>query len=241
MRAWLETALFSCPLTLGAEEYAMGRGLSQVALQDFGVGVWAKDSLEEDAPDLLFRKRFGQKGSRVDGSLCIPLRCPRGNLIGAEFRSWNGPKVIRQFLLPEAEWNPVFIGLTPQVMEKVWAGGSVWVAEGLFDVGPLGFVIPSQDVVVGTLRARLSDRHILFLRRFCRGYTNMVYDNDETGRKMTHGYLDETGTHRWGALELLNRVGMRCRDVPYFGGKDPGEIWERSGTEGLSRAFGWAA
>ena len=67
----------------------------------------------------------------------------------------------------------------------------------------------------------------------------MVYDNDETGRRQTVGYVDTvTGKRRWGALDVLRRVGVKARDVPYRGGKDPGEIWEKQGTAGLRRAFG---
>jgi hypothetical protein len=46
-----------------------------------------------------------------------------------------------------------------------------------------------------------------------------------------------TNKHRWGAVETLCRVGVRARDIPYRGGKDPGEIWDRSGVDGLRRSF----
>jgi hypothetical protein len=161
-------------------------------------------------------------------------------LLGIEARTWGvgETKKLSQILLPEADWNPVFIGLTPSTMGKLWEGCDVWVVEGVFDLGAVEHVAPKKDVVLATLRARVSDRHCAFFRRFLRGRVNMVYDNDETGRRQTLGYIDpSTGKKRWGALDLLGRVGVEARDVPYRGGKDPGEIWERQGTEGLRRAF----
>ena len=66
----------------------------------------------------------------------------------------------------------------------------------------------------------------------------MVYDNDQTGRDQTFGkIIAATGKKQWGALDTLSRVGVKCQDRPYRGGKDPGEIWEHTGTDGLKRAF----
>lgn len=246
MREWLETALMSFSLSEDAEGYLLGRGVRESRIRDIGICVWDSRALSTDAPDVLFREGdgetrkggHGRRGERLNGRLCIPIRSPRGSLIGIEARTWQGDKRVTQYLLPEANWNPVFIGLTPAVMQKVYAGGSVWVGEGLFDAGPLEHIIPSQDVALATLRARISDRHATFFRRFCRGWVNMVYDNDKTGRDQTVGYTDAaTNKHRFGALEILSRVGVRVRDIPYRGGKDPGAIWDQGGVVGLRHAF----
>lgn len=238
MREWLEAALATCSLPEEAAGYAMGRGMAEHRIHDLGLVVWDSDALDDAAPDKAFRDDHKDRGQRWDGRLCTPIRCPRGKLIGVEARAWSGEKRISQYLLPEANWNPVFLGLTSSVMDRVWQGGDIWIVEGLFDMAAMEHVVPPTDTVLATLRARLSDRHVRFLRRFCRGTVNLVYDNDETGRRQTFGYVDEaTGKRRWGALESLKRVGVKARDVPYRGGKDPGEIWERSGSEGLRRAF----
>jgi len=83
----------------------------------------------------------------------------------------------------------------------------------------------------------LGRMHIEFLRRFCRGWVHMVYDQDPTGRKATTGFRDDTGKWTPGALDNLKRVGLRCEDVPYSGGKDPGEIWDKGGIAQLRTAF----
>ena len=47
----------------------------------------------------------------------------------------------------------------------------------------------------------------------------------------------ETGKRVWGVTERLQRVGIKARTVQYRGGKDPGEIWEGRGNEGLRHAL----
>lgn len=242
MRDWLEIAFATFGLTEEAEGYALGRGITSDRIRDLGVVIWRSDLLTSPAPDALFcdvkNGGYGPRGERLHGRLCFPIRGPRGQLLGFEARSWTGEKRVSQYLLPAASWNPVFIGLTQAAMRRVWDGGDVWIVEGVFDMGALEHVVPARDAVLATLRARVSERHAVFLRRYCTGTVHMVYDNDETGRKQTHGYVDPaTHKRRWGALEILSRVGVRARDVPYRGGKDPGEIWDRGGVRGLQRAF----
>ena len=241
VKDWLDHALTAFSLTEEAEGYLLGRGISEERIRDLGLVLWDATRITASAPDPAFCDRksgHGPKGERLQGRLCTPIRGPRGQLLGVEARAWGGEKRVTQYLLPDANWNPVFIGLTPAVMLKVWNGANVWVGEGLFDMGAMEHVIPETDVALATLRARVSAGHAQFLHRFCSGWVNMVYDNDETGRQQTHGYVDRaTNKRRWGAIEILSRVGVRARDIPYRGGKDPGEIWDRGGVEGLRRAF----
>ena len=241
VKDWLESALASFSLSEDAEGYLLGRGVTEAKYRDIGIGLWDSGAITTPAPDPAFCARkggHGARGERLEGRLCTPIRSPRGALLGVEARTYTGDKRVTQYLLPEASWNPVFIGLTPTTMQKIWDGGDVWVVEGIYDMGALSHIVPSHDVVLATLRAHVSNQHAQFFRRFCRGYVNMVYDNDETGRKQTLGYVDaQTNKRRWGALDVLSRVGVRARDIPYRGGKDPGEIWERRGLTGLRAAF----
>lgn len=217
----------------------MGRGVSESSIDRLQIGVWSPP--EDPAPDPVFRDRYGDNGELLADRLVYPLRSPRGGLIGFESRSMHEKSVTR-YLLPEAAWNPVLIGF-PAAMEKVWAGGDLWVVEGLFDLTALERIIPERDAVVASVRAKLTQKHVEWIRRFM-GLGNatsqvyMVYDNDETGRRGVVGYVDEsTGKLRWGALKQLESVHVSAVDVRYRGGKDPGEIWERTGTEGLRAAF----
>jgi hypothetical protein len=106
----------------------------------------------------------------------------------------------------------------------------------LFDLCPLEWAIPEKDAVLASVRAKLTMSHVEFLRRFCRGRVNMVYDQDDSGRKGTFGFIDESGKKQMGALDWLRRVGLQCRDIPYEG-KDPGVIWDTGGVSAVRNTF----
>jgi len=241
MKAWLQTVLNNrADLPEEAEGYLLGRGMLEETIDRLGVGLWRP--AEVPAPDPSFKDRYGEKGlgEWIRGWLVYPFLSPRGAVLGFEARRWWGDKKISDYRLPSAMWNPVFIGLTPETLQRIWDGGDVWIVEGLFDMTALERIVPAKDVVLATLRAKVSDTHVEFLRRFMRSTAtvHVAYDNDETGQKQIHGWTDEkTGKHRWGALERLQWVNVSCRAIPYRGGKDPGEIWEKTGTEGLRQAF----
>jgi DNA primase len=218
---WLTEALKACTLEERTEGYLLGRGAKEESYRSLGCVTWTHPY---DAPlgDEIFRKKYGPpRGLKLQGWLVCPIYSPKGKVIGFEARNTERKA----------------LGLSPEAMEKIWNGGGVWVVEGLFDLFPLEWVVPPQDVVLSTLRARLSDKHVEFLRRFCTGCVHMVYDRDEQGLKATRGWTDETGRRRWGALDKLKRVKLLGREVPYLGGKDPGEIWDKGGVEALHREF----
>jgi len=167
--------------------------------------------------------------------VAIPLIAPSGRLLGVEFRS-RFEKRITEFLVPESRWNAVMIN-APQAAEKMWAGGSIWIVEGLFDLCALHWVIPKGDAVIATIRAGLDKPTIGFLARFCTNRVYMVYDNDATGRKAIHGWVDEqTGKPRLGAIGLLQRVGVKALDFRYSG-KDPGVVWDKGGLKRVREVF----
>ena len=241
---WLAEALAQCTLTDECEGYLLGRGAKEESIREMGLTTWRTP--EGDCPDASFRARYKPykpQGADLEGYLITPLRSARGALLGIEGRSIR-EKALTRYLLPNAAWNPVWLGLTPQKMARLWAGGDVWVSEGQFDMLPLEWVIPEKDISLATGRAKLTYQQAEFLQRFCKtpqeqtdGSVFMVYDNDETGKKGMHGWVDETGKERWGAIRTLKRVGLRCQHFPYQGGKDPGEIWDKGGIEGMKAAF----
>ena len=231
--SWLSEALTSCELTEEGEGYLLGRGVRPEFIASEGLTVWKPTA--EPVPDETFRKQYGPCGEYLDGWVICPVYSPRGRVIGFEGRRTDIKK-ITDYRLAEAAWNPFWLGLRT-AMPLIWAGGDVWVGEGLFDMTPLQWVVPEGDAVLASVRAKLSWWHVEFLRRFCKGWVHMVYDRDEAGRKGVHGYTDSTGKRRWGALQSLKRVGLECREVTYSGGSDPGEIWDRGGAEALRSAF----
>jgi hypothetical protein len=234
---WLDSALTEMVLTEEVEGYLLGRGALEESYLALGVKTW-NAPMSVPLGDEAFQAKYGPGKDQLDltGWMVCPMVSPKGGVIGFEARNTK-KKALSEFVLPEGAWNPLWLGLTPEAMRRIWAGGDVWVVEGLFDLFPLQWVVPETDVVLATLRARMTDKHVEFLRRFCKGWVHMVYDQDEQGRKATHGWTDQEGRFRWGALKKLGRVGLRCRDVPYSGGKDPGEIWDKGGAPALRLAF----
>lgn len=231
---WLDDVLSKMSLTCDVEEYLLGRGSKDSTISDEGMVTWCSSNLDSDIPDGSWV--YGKRGEKLDGQLICPVRSPKGITIGFEARNIH-KKAIQDFRLPESKWTPFFIG-TRAAMPKIWSGGDVWVVEGLFDKTAIEWAVRDSDAVLATVTARLSDLHVEFMRRFCTGWVNMVYDNDETGRRATIGWVDrETGKKRSGALDLLKRAGVKCRDVPYHGGKDPGVIWDHGGVAAIKAAF----
>jgi DNA primase len=221
------------------EGYVLGRGGKDQSIQEIGVTTWAP--LQEPPPlggtELAFwRSKYGPLGEKLSGWLTWPLWSPRGRVLGFVARRTD-VKVIERYLLPEAAWNPIWTGLTSGKMRRIWEGSDVWVVEGLFDLLPLEWAIPENDVVLGSERAHLTDKHVTFLRRFARGWIRVVYDNDPTGRKGSVGWFDEEAKKfRPGAVARLEKCGLRAVDVRYQG-KDPGEVWKRGGASAMREAF----
>ena len=217
------------------------------AIPELELGVWNPPDTPSPIPE--FTQRYGPYGEKLRGWLVTPLRDGRGGLLGFEGRNM-AEKEVSQFKLPRAFWNPVFVGLR-RAMPKIWAGGDVWIGEGLFDLTALDHIVPERDATLAALTAKLNGSHVEFLRRFMQHLGNpkttytistvhMVFDRDEKGRKSTKGFVDDEGKKHWGAIESLDRVKVRCRDVYYTcppGCKDPGDLWERFGEDGLRNAF----
>lgn len=240
MKEWLTKALLESAVDLPEEfeGHVLGRGLPHQLFEEMRIGVWKPP--QDPAPDPAFIKQGnGERGQNRAGWMSIPFWSPKGHVVGVEYRRWDGVKEVRDYRLPESRWVPVFIGLTPSALQKIWDGGDVWLVEGVFDM-TIAHVVPKKDVVLACGTARITKTQIDFLARFL-GPTAMVrvvFDEDETGRRQVSGYTDEA-TKKWvpGVPERLERVGVRCIPIRYRGGKDPGEIWEKGGRTALLHAF----
>lgn len=239
MREWITKGLLASAKDLPeeVEGHVLGRGLPYKLMVEMGVGLWRPP--ETPSPDVVFNKRNGDYGQHRMGWLTVPMWSPRGQLVGVEFRTWEGDKGVRDFRLPEAKWIPVFLGLTPTNLQKIWEGGDVWLVEGVFDIA-LQHAVPEGDVVLACGTARVSRQQMTFLQRFLSpsAMVHVVFDMDETGLRQVSGFTDEA-TGKWipGVPARMDRVGIRNRAVQYLGGKDPGEIWEAGGRYALQHAF----
>ena len=234
MRDWLLNAIKGLTLTEEALGYVLGRGLLSSLVKELKIGVWQVQ--ETRAPDAEFHVN-GVMGHRLQGMLCIPIYSPRGVLLGCEFRSME-EKLVRKYYLPDVKWNPAFIGMCPSVFEKICKGYDVWLVEGVFDLSILK-ALPKNHVCLGMGGARVTPTQVKFLQRFVRpkSTVHICFDMDETGRKLSAGYKNDDGKLIWGLKQKLDTVHINTRLVTYFGGKDPGEIWESGGTLALKKSF----
>lgn len=239
MKNWLNDALLNCHQSIPEEVlgYYLGRGLPKTTVDSIHVGEWVVP--DSDPPDPKFSEDFGPRGSRITGYLSIPMWTPSGKILGVEFRCWREKKKVKKFFLPDAEWAAAFVGMCPEVLEKIKNGANIWLVEGVFDL-TIGHVIPDKDVVLGCGGAKISASQKNFIVRFLRPGSQvfLVFDEDQTGREHAGGYVDQrTGRYVPGVRDKLEREGVAVQEVRYRGGKDPGEIWDSRGRAGLLEAF----
>ena len=79
---------------------------------------------------LVLFSSFGDNGFKIRGQLVIPIRSPRGALLGFEARSEkeDGSKRVLQYGTNNAQWNPYFLG-AEKAFKTLWEGGDLWVVE----------------------------------------------------------------------------------------------------------------
>ena len=225
MRNWLQTTLQGCVLTDEMEGYLYGRGATSERIESFGLRTWKAPPIK--SPDPVFESKFGDCGAWVGGWLTCPLYSPKGVLIGVEFRNTIRKRILYYMLEPDSKWIAPWIG-TQQAMPELWDGFEVWIVEGMFDLFALDWVVPKGVTLLSSLKARLTKNHIRFLKRFAPSVC-MVYDLDDAGQR---------GTRK--ALYDLKEAEVKCRSLTYTGGKDPGEVWDKFGVEGLGKSFNTA-
>jgi DNA primase len=191
-------------------------------LDKWGLKVW--ECPFDPCPNEAYRSRYGDFFEELEGSIVLPLRSAKGDLLGIDVRSIDTKKNSR-LLLPEAKWNPVWIGM-PQAMFPIWDGKPIFVVEGLFDVLAMLHVV-KDGAVLGAGPAHLSYQQMIFLLRWAQDTVYLVFDRDEAGRKG----MDE-------AVQRLSRWGVECKELPYGKtGDDPGLLWDRGGVQSLQKAF----
>lgn len=223
MRRWLTNVIQCGTLREDTASYLYGRGCKPESMRDMGFFNWNTQGIDP-APDREFTKKYGPKGEKLQQWVIWPLYTPKGVLAGFEGRAPE-KKIISCYLIsPDFHWNSVWIGM-PQAMPLIWGGGTVWVVEGLFDLLPLQWVIPTGDVVLASRRAGLTEDQLSFLVRFARS-VNMVYDRDAAGQRESQK-----------VLRALRDYRVPCREITYGGGKDPGEIWMSGGVAALQKTF----
>jgi len=221
MREWIEDVLAQCSLDDDCLGYLLSRGATMNVIEDWGMTTFMPPTVE--APDAMFKERYGKHGEFFEGRAVIPLWSPRGTLLGFDSRAIGDTKKASRYMIGDRPWAVCWIG-AKTAMRKIWEGKDPWVVEGAFDVFALMHALDAP--VLGAGPARLVWGQLEFLRRFCK-FVNLAFDRDATGRK---------GTEQ--AMKDLARINVGCRDIPYGKpGDDPGAIWLRGGANGMRGAF----
>ena len=231
---WLSDSI-SFALPPEAEDYLLSRGVSRTLIKEICFGWWDQKSAPTDT---LVCSRYSSMLKKFEGRVIVPIFSPQGRIVGVEARCLEGkhPKSLR-LLTTQAQWNPLFVGLSPYAMERIWNGADVWIVEGIFDVTTLQRLLGNSRVVLGTMRASVTRKHLDFLKRTVKGSVFVAYDNDKTGQDSMKGYIDEQGRSRKGVVDKISGMGLPCSPIYYRGGKDPNEIWENGGDLALQKAF----
>lgn len=220
--SWLAEELKKMSLDEPSEDYLLRRGVKRTSFEKMGEVTW--EFLSSVSPERSFRAKYGDLGQKLEGSLVCPIYSPKGEVLGFEARSME-KKLISRYLLPKAEWNPIWLAHKDSA-EKIWKGSTVWIVEGRFDLYTMEWVVPTTDVILCSLRASLTPFHIKYLQRLKPFQVNIVYDMDETGKKGS-----------FFAQKALNSVSINCEIINFVGGKDPNEIWSKGGLPLLQKSF----
>lgn len=241
--SWLSEALGRCALQPDDLGYLLARGAREERVAELGIVSWDPGALEPRLGDTDWC-RLGAEGlgSRAVGMIAIPLRSARGIVVGVDFRTtWRAQKVVLRHMLPEAAWNPTFIGLTGSATERLWAGRDLWLVEGLFDLFALEWAAGAAAVVLGCGHAAVSQQQVKLLTRVMSPDAGVlvVFDTDPVGRRGAAGGINPTtGKYHRGAVEWLRGAGLRARDAGFYPAKDPGVIWDQGGRSAVVRVFG---
>jgi len=225
MKKWLMDLFSRGSLLPEAEEYLLSRGGKRETIESLGIISW--DSVPpEKSPDPVFNEKyFVESSCRLTECILTPYWSLKNEIIGFEARKYKIKWITDFRVSPDIDWCTFWIGSNQDSLEKLWRGGSAWIVEGLFDLFALDWVIPTSDVILVSVQARLVTKHIEYLRRFTK-FVHLCMDMDKPGRD---------GVYK--AARLLREESLQHRVVKYGPGKDPGEIWDRGGAEELREIF----
>lgn len=223
---WLEKTINQLPEPSGeALSYLEYRGMLPETIKELNLKIWNNPPVPS-----AFSKTYGPRGAKLGGMIVVPLYTPRGKVLGFEARSVK--KDLFQYRLLNSKWNPAFIGLN-HFMPLIWSGAKIWIVEGLYDYAVLRRTLSPDQVVLATLRAAMTRRHINFLARFSKSGVRLAYDNDPPGRAAILG----DGKKR-GLLHSLRRNGVSLVEDHRYLGKDPADLWLKGKDQALKENFG---
>lgn len=204
--------------------YLYSRGCREEWVAPLYAVTWNPEYAQDLPPE--FEERYGERGFKISGCLILPYFSLRGQVLGFEGRRTTRKWVTDYRIQPTSRWHPVWVS-SPGSVQRVIRGDDVVLTEGPYDMFALSWARGADSLAMfSTLRARITRPQLNFLKRFCTGQVFIVYDDDETG-------IDGAND----AVEQLTRAGVICRKVKFWGGKDPGELWDSGGESRIQEVF----
>lgn len=221
---WLFSNLENMELHEGDFDYLLGRGGMEDTIHDLRIKTWDSNKCVHGL-SIEFVRMFGDKGERINGYMVIPFFSPSGEIVGIEAR--NVEKSVIDFRTGTANWSPIAVGINKYLEVIINNPRRVWVVEGIFDLFAIEWIIGPRDAVLSTLRANIGKSLARFMCRVGINDVHIAYDNDNAGI---------SGSDI--SLKTLKKYGSGGRIVKYSSGyKDPGEVWDRGGSELLMDVF----
>lgn len=234
LQSWLNHVIDSFELHDDGFEYLMMRGVKEELIADFKIKQWDSKRVDIELPEE-FEESFGKKGYRLNNTLVFPFTSYKnGEIFGFESRKIK-EKVIFKYTKPEnKKIDSALFGLNQNSFEKIWNGATICLVEGIFDLFALTWCANPKHVIISSATANLSNTQFKFFRRFLsdRNQVYIVYDNDGPGLEGAEI-----------VSKMLKFTKIKNQIIRYNIAKDPGEIWDRFGVEGLKKQFettlGW--
>jgi hypothetical protein len=215
------------------------RGFSDERISQYGIfslsPYWNNSGKLEGCP--IFELVSGNYLESVfaESSIVTPVMGSFG-IVGFNFRTIEGFKYVNGGLQPgskkifdyrleaPAKNSEALVGLSECTIRKCLSNKTLWITEGFFDAVVLEMI--TEDPVLSLQTAAPSQDTLMLLYKLSRSQINIVFDNDRSGLEGAEKIK------AWFAKKGLHRVN----NIRYAG-KDPGDIWLRSGKPGLVKQF----
>lgn len=215
-----------------ALSYLQERGISSEIIEKFKLGFapsdrkWLYSFLKKKSYSEEFLSKTGLFSKKYfnisffSNRIMFPIHNRHGNVIafGGRILSGEGPKYLNSSDMPQYKKSENLFAFNlalPEIRKKK----SVIICEGYMDV--LAFHQAGITNSVAPLGTALTEDQVKILKGFANTFY-LSFDSDEAGQNATYK-----------AVTLSRKQGLNLRILSIENGKDPAEILQKNGNEGL--------
>jgi DNA primase len=216
-----------------ALEYVKNRGITEETIRQFSLGYapvnrrWLKAFLRSKnysdeylALSGLFSKTYPDTAFFSD-RLMFPINDRNGKPVafGGRILDGDGPKYLNSGDMPKFSKGHTLYAFNI-AKQEIRKQKSVIFCEGYMDV--LAYHQCGVQTAVAPLGTALTEEQVRLVRGFAET-AFLSFDSDEAGKKAT-----------WKGILLCRQQGLTVRVISFTGAKDPAEIMQKFGKEGLT-------